>query len=129
MRGGYECFDTYSSRKALTILQTQTIDLIIQNLCRPGMDGCEFYAHLQQDQNLAAIPMLIVTPLHPLDLSSTCQPLVNKLYPHNFISMPFCPQTIITKVQTQLQPPQNSAQSTASSSYNIDITLKMASFC
>ncbi|NBD34607.1 MAG: response regulator [Chloroflexi bacterium] len=129
MRGGYECTDASSSRQALEILQTQAIDLIIQNLCRPGMDGCKFYTRLQQDQHLATIPILIITPLHPLDLSSKCQALVKKLYPHNFISMPFCPQTIITKVQTQLQPTRNSAHNTSSSSYNIDLPLKMASFC
>ncbi len=129
MRGGYEYTDAPSSRQALELLETRVIDLIIQNLCRPGMDGCEFYIHLQQDQHLAAIPMLIITPLHPLDLSPKCQPLVSKLYPHNFISMPFCPQTVITKVQTQLQPTRNSAHNTSSSSYNIDLPLKMASFC
>ena len=129
MRAGYECIEITSSQKALVILQTQTIDLIIQNLCRPGMDGCEFYNRIQQEQYIAAIPMLIITPLHPMDLPAPCQPLVTTLYPHNFVSMPFCPQTIITKIQSLLKPKSKSAHGASSPSPSPGVSLKMACLC
>ncbi|MFP4395613.1 MAG: PleD family two-component system response regulator [Anaerolineales bacterium] len=125
-RNGYECIAASNSQKALEILQTQAIDLIIQNLYCSG--GCEFYTYLQQDRHLAGIPMLIITPLHPFDLPPACQPLIDAHYPCDFISMPFCPQTIITKVQTRLRSSRNSASGPISSSYNIDVALKMAAF-
>ncbi len=126
MRNGYECTDTSSSKRAIEIVQTQTIDLIIQNICRPGMDGCEFYAYVQQDQHLAAIPMLIITPLHPFDLPPVCQPLIDAYYPRDFVSMPFCPQTIITKVQTALQSARKPAPNVSPPPNGAGLRLKLA---
>lgn len=126
MRNGYECIATSSSQKALVMLQTQTVDLIIQNIRRPGIDGCEFHTHLQQRRRLAAIPMLIITPLHPFDLPPACQPLIDAYYPRDFVAMPFCPQTIITKVQTALQSPRKPALNTSPPPSGAGIRLKMA---
>ena len=125
-RAGYECIGAMTSKKALVILQAQAIDLIIQNIRRPDLDGCEFHARLQQNRRFAAIPMLIITPLHPFDLPATCQPLIEAYYPRDFVSMPFCPQTIITKVQAALQSPHKPAPNASPPPSGAGLQFKMA---
>jgi hypothetical protein len=50
---------TTSSEKALSILRTEPIDLFIQDILRPDMNGFELYWLMKSDNKLCDIPILI----------------------------------------------------------------------
>ncbi len=56
---GYEVLTTTDSAEAMRILSTEPIDLLIQDLARPGINGFEFYAMLKSDERLRSIPVVI----------------------------------------------------------------------
>ncbi len=101
-RAGYTHLCADDSETALAFLRHEHIDLLIQNLMRPKINGCALYQILQNDEKLRSIPVLIVTSLNPAYVPETCADLINKLYPDNYLIMPFSPQTLIKVVKNIL---------------------------
>ncbi len=95
-RAGHEALCTTNSRTALDILRNETIDLFIQNLMRPDINGCEFYAMMQEDKQLRHIPVLITSAINPLTYPELCHRLIQDLYPHRYLLMPFSPQKLVS---------------------------------
>lgn len=60
-REGYEVLVTTTSQEALTILNSQSVDLVIQDYNRPEMDGGEFLKHMKDDEKLRKIPVVVFT--------------------------------------------------------------------
>jgi CheY-like chemotaxis protein len=52
---------TTSSGEALSILRQECIDLFIQDILRPDMNGFEFYWLMKSDKKLCDIPILILS--------------------------------------------------------------------
>lgn len=66
---GHESVTAQTNEKAITILRTQRIDLLVQDIGRPGMDGWEFAKLMKADPRTRDIPILITSGysyvLHP----------------------------------------------------------------
>lgn len=60
-RAGYECLIATNDQWALAILRNVRVDLLIQDIKRPGRDGWSFLRLLKSDQALKDIPVLIVS--------------------------------------------------------------------
>lgn len=58
---GYRVITATDSQEALLGLRAVPVDLLIQDLVRPGMDGVEFYALLKADVVLKRMPVLFWT--------------------------------------------------------------------
>lgn len=95
-RAGHEHLFTANSRAALDILKKGNIDLFIQNLMRSDINGCEFYAIMQEDDQLRHIPVLIVSAISPLTYPELCFRVIQDLYPDRYLLMPFSPQTLVS---------------------------------
>jgi CheY-like chemotaxis protein len=63
---GYHHLYTTDADKALSILQQEPIDLFIQDIARPKMNGFEFYWLMKSKKELQDIPILIVSAWHPV---------------------------------------------------------------
>ncbi len=59
-------------REALTMLTQFTPDVILLDLCMPNMDGMEFMKVLSRRPKAAAIPVIIVTSMHPDESARQC---------------------------------------------------------
>lgn len=57
----YECVAAVSGEKALEILDSQPIDLIILDIMLPGMDGFEMCRAAKQKEKLKDVPIVILT--------------------------------------------------------------------
>ena len=99
VRAGYEHLYTTDPQTALAILHQEPIDLFIQNLMRPEINGCEFYQMMQKDEKLRDMRVLIVSALNPTLIPETYFNMINKLYPDNYLLMPFSPQVLAKTVQ------------------------------
>ena len=58
---GFEAVSTSNIHEALLILRTQPIDLLIQDLARPIMNGDEFVRLLKDDNELRCVPVLLIS--------------------------------------------------------------------
>jgi CheY-like chemotaxis protein len=65
-REGYQHLYTTNADKALSILQQEPIDLFIQDIDRPTMNGFELYWLMKSKRELWDIPILIVSAWHPV---------------------------------------------------------------
>lgn len=98
-RGGYEHLSTTNPNTALTILREQNIDLLIQNLMRPNINGCVFYDIMQNDTDLRHIPVLIISTINPLSYPVECAYVIQNLYPDHYILLPFSTQVLLNTVR------------------------------
>lgn len=60
-RAGYDCLTATNDDWALAILRTLHVDLLIQDIKRPGRNGWSFLRLLKSDPTLKDIPVLIVS--------------------------------------------------------------------
>jgi CheY-like chemotaxis protein len=98
-RAGYEHLFTTNAETALSILQSERIDLFIQNLMRPDINGCEFYDIMQDDKEFRHIPVLIVSAINPLTYPEICFRVIQNLYPDHYLLMPFSPQALLSAIK------------------------------
>lgn len=60
---GHEIVKAESAAEAITILATQTPDLILLDVLMPGKDGFKFSDELAADDRLCDIPVILVTSI------------------------------------------------------------------
>lgn len=60
-KAGYQVYQAQNGYEALTQLEKQKIELVLCDLEMPGMNGFEFLRRVQQQPNLANIPILMLT--------------------------------------------------------------------
>jgi threonine synthase len=60
-RGGFVIDEAHDGHSALTMLHQNRPDLIILDLMLPGIDGFDVLNQLKEDQELAPIPILVVS--------------------------------------------------------------------
>jgi CheY-like chemotaxis protein len=58
---GYECACTVDSHEALALLRAGSIDLLVQDLLRPGIRGELMCQMMKDDESLRDIPILIAS--------------------------------------------------------------------
>ncbi|MBN2393440.1 MAG: response regulator [Anaerolineae bacterium] len=97
-RAGYEHLFTTHAETALSILQSEKIDLFIQNLMRSDINGCEFYDIMQDDEKLLHIPVLIISAINPLTYPEICFRIIQNLYPDHYLLLPFSPQVLLSAI-------------------------------
>lgn len=56
---GYEVLTTLSSTEALRIMRTEPVDLLIQDIARPDINGIELYGIMKSDERLQNIPVVV----------------------------------------------------------------------
>jgi putative two-component system response regulator len=59
--GPYRILESETPEKALQLLETETVDLIITDLVLPSMGGLEFCRRVRSDRRSRLLPLLIVT--------------------------------------------------------------------
>ena len=90
-------FTAEGGQTALTILKSETIDLIITDYKMPGMNGLEF---LGEARRLApSIPRILVTAFPDLELAIKA---VNDAKIENFFTKPVEPGKVVDVVRTVL---------------------------
>ena len=56
---GYQTFVAQDGQRALEIIRTSRIDIIISNVVMPEMNGMELWRRLKKDPHTATIPLLL----------------------------------------------------------------------
>ncbi|MCB9729606.1 MAG: HAMP domain-containing histidine kinase [Deltaproteobacteria bacterium] len=60
---GYEMREAENGEQALAIIASEPIELVLLDVTMPGMSGLDVLAHIREEHDLAALPVLMVTAL------------------------------------------------------------------
>ena len=96
---GYEIATAANGREALEQTRSLQPDLILLDIMMPEMDGIEVTKHLKSDENLRAIPIILLTA------KSSIKDVVAGLDAggDDYLTKPFEPATLVARVRSLLR--------------------------
>jgi class 3 adenylate cyclase/DNA-binding response OmpR family regulator len=98
-RAGHVIAMAENGRQALEMLQTQPFDLVLLDLLMPEMDGYQVLEHLQADDNLRHIPVIVLSAVEDMDSIVRCI----KQGAADYLSKPFHPVLLQARVMACLE--------------------------
>jgi two-component system cell cycle response regulator DivK len=60
---GYSSIQSWSGEDALSIARQELPDLILMDICLPGVSGLEVIKVLKEDKDLKKVPIIVITAL------------------------------------------------------------------
>jgi two-component system chemotaxis response regulator CheY len=85
--------------EALQLLVREPVDVILTDINMPGMDGGQFVAHLQEDNVLSAIPVVVVST----DATSARMDQMLTLGARGYVTKPFSPEVLRAELDRVLE--------------------------
>ena len=98
-RNGYNTISALSGKKALSLLQTKPVDLIISDVLMPEMDGFQFCRLCKLDENLRHIPFIFYSSIHT---EAKARKLAQKVGAQEFIVKPADPAMLLKTIDNIL---------------------------
>ncbi len=98
-RNGYNVISALSGKKALSLLQSTPIDLIISDIQMPEMDGFQFCRLCKLDKNLKHIPFIFYSSMKN---EAETRELAQKVGALEFISKPADPDKLLKSIENIL---------------------------
>ena len=94
-REGFEVLGAVGGSQGLELIKTEKPDLVLLDLMMPDIDGWEVYRRMKADDNLADIPVIVVTAkAQSIDKVLGLQ--VAKV--DDYITKPFGPKELLTSI-------------------------------
>lgn len=102
-RKGFELIGAVGGREGLETVRRVKPDLVLLDLMMPDMDGWEVYQQMKADEDLKAIPVIVVT--------AKAQSIDKVLGLHiakvdDYVTKPFGPQELLESVRKVLGTPE-----------------------
>jgi two-component system, OmpR family, alkaline phosphatase synthesis response regulator PhoP len=124
-REGYRCLEADSGEKALDLLRSEAIDLVVLDVMLPGIDGFEVLRRARQDKRLAEIPVILATARsEDIDVVMGLE-----LGADDYLAKPFSPRVLSARVGARLRkqlgaasPQENSQGALSSGGIELDST-------
>jgi CheY-like chemotaxis protein len=69
---GYDVITAYNGKEGLASVMKCRPDMILCDVMMPVLDGWEMCRHMQSDSRLQAIPIVLMSAVHPLDRQGDC---------------------------------------------------------
>lgn len=108
-RAGYEVLTATNAQQALVLLQSQAIDLLTQDISRPGIRGDEFLRQMKSDETLRQIPVVVISavPYHSVKQALAERGLDVEHDLAGYLPLPFGPKQLLNTIAAIL--PQHGA--------------------
>ena len=102
-REGFEVLGAVGGSRGLEIVKSEKPDLVLLDLMMPDVDGWEVYRQMKADEELAHIPVIVIT--------AKAQSIDKVLGLHiakvdDYITKPFSPQDLMNSVEKVLKSKQ-----------------------
>lgn len=94
----YDVISTTSGEEALSLLKSETVDMILLDIMMPSMDGFEVCRRLKAGEATREIPVIFITARSDLDS-------IEKAYDAggvDYVTKPFRPRELLARVKTHL---------------------------
>lgn len=96
---GYESVQAGSGIEALDVLVGNPVDVILLDIMMPDMDGYEFCKKLKESNNLADIPIIMLTAL----IDGESRRKAFEAGANDFITKPFKMDDLVNKIEQQVK--------------------------
>jgi DNA-binding response OmpR family regulator len=97
-REGYSCLSASGGVACLETLQKHPVDVILLDVMMPEMDGLQVCERLRQDENLRAIPVILLTAKD--DMETRAQGM--SLGVSEYLTKPINKRELFTRIEAQL---------------------------
>jgi len=97
-QGGFRVLEAEDGIKALSILETRHVDLILTDIMMPNMDGWEFYTEVRKQKKYNLTPFVFLSMLD--ELEDQIKGL--SLGVDDYITKPVNPQQLLARMSTAL---------------------------
>jgi DNA-binding response OmpR family regulator len=97
-REGYQCVAVEDGPGCLSAARTENIDVILLDVMMPGMDGLQVCEELQKDEQLRAIPVILLTAKD--DLATRADGMARGV--SEYLTKPINKRELLGRVQAQL---------------------------
>jgi CheY-like chemotaxis protein len=111
-RDGHAVEAVDNSRAGLRLLETNKFDLLIVDICMPGMDGFETMGHVRQSR--PEMPIIVISGNQPWSVSEPAPDflyMATKLGAVSTVQKPFRPDDLLTAIARSLSNSPTSSQS------------------
>lgn len=91
--GGLEvgrCLEAGNGEEALTLLRSNSVDVILTDFNMPVMDGEQFVMNLRQDHELSHVPVIVIST----DSTQQRMSRLQSLGVHGYLCKPFTPEKL-----------------------------------
>ena len=93
-----ECAEAGDGKEALEILRKQWVDVVLTDLNMPTMDGEQFVRHMEADESLRSIPVLVVST----DRTDQRVQQMMTMGAKGYVTKPFLPETLRQELERAL---------------------------
>ena len=94
---GFEVLGALGGEQGLETIRQEKPDLVLLDLVMPGMSGWEVYKKMQADDDMAQIPVIIVSASsRELQLESKWQSMSSVV---DYIAKPFAPRILVERIK------------------------------
>ena len=90
-----EIFEACDGQEALTLLERESVDVVLTDINMPNMDGEEFVARLAQKGLLALVTVIVVST----DATVSRMQHLQALGAHGYLSKPFQPESLRVEIE------------------------------
>lgn len=103
---GYQVLTASDGVKALCVLQSQSVDLILTDIAIPYMNGWQLYERVRENRQWLTIPFIFLTAW---DLDSNIR-YGKELGGDDYLTKPIEPEALLSAVQDKLRRAERLAQ-------------------
>ncbi len=100
-RGDFQISEASGGQEALDLLQSQVFHLVLLDLLMPEVDGFQVLERMQSDQQLARIPVIMVSAVEEKEAVERCL----KIGAVDYITKPVGAETLNDRVRRALHLP------------------------
>jgi two-component system, chemotaxis family, chemotaxis protein CheY len=94
-----DCLEAANGTQALEVLQNEWVDAILSDINMPEMDGEELLRHLEADESLRQIPVIIIST----DGTKTRVERMLQLGARGYVMKPFRPEVLREELERSLE--------------------------
>lgn len=103
----YETITALNAEKALKIITSKQIDIILSDVMMPGMDGFELTKEIRRNPKTRLIPIILLTGLEEVQfrirgIEAGCDDFITKPSV-DFINKPYYKEEVLTRIKMLLQ--------------------------
>lgn len=98
-RQGHRVSLAENGRQALTMIKTQSFDLVLLDIMMPEMNGYEVLEHLKADHTLRHIPVIVITAVDEIESIAKCI----ELGAEDYLPKPFNPVLLKARIGASLE--------------------------
>ena len=92
------CLEAGDGREALDLLGEEWVDVVLTDINMPTMDGEQFLRHLEADESLRSIPVVVVST----DRTAGRVEQMMNLGARGYVTKPFLPETLRQEMERVL---------------------------